>query len=139
MISMTYASSATHPFSEEELKALLKKARANNSRLGITGLLLYKDGNFMQTVEGPEDSVRELYRKITADPRHGRILKLLEYEITERSFPDWEMGFHSLNEQDAKEIPGYSDFLHTPLDSPAFQASPTKAQKLLLMFRQSMR
>ncbi len=139
MTSITYASSATQPFSDEDLKALLIKARDNNSKLGITGLLLYKDGNFMQTVEGPEDAVRELYKKINADPRHTHILKLLEYEITERSFPTWEMGFRNLNDVGAKEIPGYSEFLNTGLTSPFFQKNPTKAQKLLLMFRQTMR
>jgi lipopolysaccharide biosynthesis regulator YciM len=139
MISITYASSATQRFSEEDLKALLIKARDNNTKLGITGLLLYKDGNFMQTVEGPEEAVHELYKKINADPRHGHILKLLEYEITERSFSTWEMGFRNLSGPDVKEIPGYSEFLQTPLTSPFFQTNPTKAQKLLLMFREIVR
>lgn len=139
VISITYASSATEPFSDEALKALLIKARDNNSKLGITGLLLYKDGNFMQSVEGPESAVYELYKKIIADPRHNKILKLLEYEITERSFSTWEMGFRNLSDPDVKEIPGYSEFLQTPLTSPFFQTNPTKAQKLLLMFREIVR
>ena len=33
-------------------------------------MLLYKDGNLMQVLEGEESAVRALYAKITADDRH---------------------------------------------------------------------
>jgi hypothetical protein len=48
MFSLTYVSSAVHPFSPRELRDLLEECNDNNRARGITGLLLCKDGNFMQ-------------------------------------------------------------------------------------------
>lgn len=50
MFSLTYVSSVVEPFSERELGELLPKSRENSRRLDITGMLLYKDGNFMQVL-----------------------------------------------------------------------------------------
>jgi hypothetical protein len=57
-------------FSNEDLVALLQRSRCNNERLGITGLLLYKDGNIIQVLERPDETVRDLFRTISADPLH---------------------------------------------------------------------
>ena len=38
--------------------------------MGITGLLLFIDGGFLQMLEGEERAVRELYTRIAADRRH---------------------------------------------------------------------
>ncbi|MEB0262865.1 MULTISPECIES: BLUF domain-containing protein [unclassified Mucilaginibacter] len=46
------------PFTTKQLKDLLKESRDNNIRVGITGLLLYNDGAFMQVLEGYEDPVK---------------------------------------------------------------------------------
>jgi len=138
MLSLTYVSSATRLFSEQELIQLLKESRARNTHWDISGMLLYKDGNFMQVFEGPDEAVRQLYDNITKDPRHRDVILLREEAIDERQFPDWSMGFRNLADADLRDVPGYSDFLNEPLDSPSFQASPTRAQKLLLMFRRQM-
>ncbi len=58
MFFLVYVSSATRPFSGEDLRALLETCRKDNAELGVTGMLLYKDGNFMQVLEGDEDAVR---------------------------------------------------------------------------------
>jgi len=138
MIALTYVSSATELFSEDALTKLLTKCRENNSKLGVTGLLLYKDGNIMQTLEGPGDVTRQLYAKISNDSRHHGVITLLDEDIAERSFPEWTMAFKNLSKLDAKSLPGYSEFMHTPLSASAFQDNPTKAQKLLLRFRRSL-
>jgi hypothetical protein len=52
MFSIVYVSSALKPFSKTDLLTLLEKSRENNTSLGISGMLLYKDGNFMQVLEG---------------------------------------------------------------------------------------
>ncbi len=58
MFFLVYVSSAVRPFSRVDLDDLLATSRANNARVGITGMLLYKDGNFMQVLEGDEEAVR---------------------------------------------------------------------------------
>jgi len=70
MFSLIYVSSAVTEFSKSELVDLLESCHANNANLGVTGMLLYKDGNFMQALEGNEDVVRGLHAKIALDPRH---------------------------------------------------------------------
>lgn len=54
--------------------------RTNNERAGITGMLLYKDGNFMQLLEGEKEAVLRLHKNIIVDPRHKGFLTLLQGE-----------------------------------------------------------
>jgi hypothetical protein len=135
LTSIIYHSSAVKRFSEEELMELLQQSRVNNLRLGVTGLLLYKDLDFMQVIEGEENKVRNLSYKIEKDPRHRAYTELRWEIIRERRFPEWSMGFKSLKEIDAGQIPGYSAFLDEPLSSHRFQTDPSRAEKLLLLFR----
>jgi len=135
---LVYVSSTITPFSTSELVALLKKAHANNTALGVTGMLLYKDGNVMQVLEGEHDVVRDLYARISHDPRHRGLLTLLQGPLAQRQFPDWSMGFRDLSAADATSIPGYSEFLNTPLTAVEFSSDPTRCQKLLTTFKKSM-
>ena len=139
MFYLVYVSSATLPFSAAELFDLLARCRENNAVLGVTGMLLYKDGNFMQVLEGEEATVRALYAKIAGDPRHRNTLLLLQGQGEERQFPEWTMGFRDLRSAEASSTPGYSEFLNTPLTGEEFAADPGRAQKLLLTFKKSMR
>lgn len=139
MFFVIYVSSATHPFSHAELLDILTKSRLNNAKLNITGMLLYKDGNIIQVLEGEETVVRTLYAKIARDPRHQAIIKLLQGTVEARQFPEWSMGFNDLNHVDLASIPGYSEFLNTPLTSAEFSSDPTRCQKLLLLFKRNMR
>jgi len=52
MFFLVYVSSTTRPFSGEDLRVLLETCRKNIAELGVTGMLLYKDGNFMQPSKG---------------------------------------------------------------------------------------
>jgi hypothetical protein len=135
MLSVVYVSTATAPFSDEHLVALLEKSRTNNTRLELTGLLLYKDGQFMQALEGPDDAVQALYAVIERDPRHRNVRALVREQIAERQFPDWSMGFRTLTDEALQAIPGYSDFLDAPKGASAFWGDRTRAQWLLRWFR----
>lgn len=139
MFFSVYISSAVRPFSPTELVDLLAKCHENNAQLGVTGMLLYKDGNFMQVLEGAEEVVRTLYARIGHDPRHRGLLTLLQGPLSERQFPDWSMGFQDLNAADVLSIPGYSEFLNTPLTREEFSSDPTRGQKLLMTFKRNMR
>jgi hypothetical protein len=134
---LIYVSSATRLFSEAELENLLTKSRQSNNSVGITGLLLYKDGNFMQCLEGPKDAVETLMDKIRGDPRHRGIIVLLA-EYAQPEFSEWSMGFKKLNPSTAIEVPGYSEFLSLPLTSEQFRLHPSSSVKMLLSFK-SMR
>ena len=51
LVSLSYVSSAVRKLDDHELLEVLRVARKNNERLGVTGMLLYHDGNFMQILE----------------------------------------------------------------------------------------
>jgi len=135
MLSVVYVSTAVVPFSDEALLALLEKSRAKNTRLDLSGLLLYKDGHFMQALEGPDDAVRALYDVIGRDPRHQNVRALTVEPIAERQFPDWAMGFHTVTDEALRAIPGYSTFMDSPLETTAFWSDTSRAQWLLRWFR----
>lgn len=137
MISLVYVSIATKPFTAAELLDLLDHARRNNLNSAITGMLLYKEGNFMQVLEGDEKAVKAVSAKIARDPRHHKMITLLEVQIPEREFPDWSMGFNDLDAPLSDEIPGYSEFMNTPLTADAFSENPTRAQRLLRVFKRT--
>ena len=138
MLALVYVSSAKQLFSEDDLTALLRQSRDNNTRLGLTGMLLYKDGNFMQALEGLDEAVTSLFDTIQGDPRHHGVLQLMRRPIAERGFPSWSMGFRNLSGVNLGQMPGYSTFLDEPLNSAGFQSDPARAQKLLRMFRERM-
>jgi hypothetical protein len=110
MQQIIYSSAALAPFSEAELGLLLSLARTNNERVGLTGMLLYHDGSFLQVLEGEPAPLDALFEHIGLDKRHHRVLPLLKREVEERHFADWRMGFASLKNL-PQNLPGYSDYL----------------------------
>lgn len=91
---LVYGSTATVEFDEPTLLELLQGARKNNDSLGVTGMLLYAEGAFLQVLEGEREAVEALFGKIEGDARHTGTRVLLKAEVEERAFEDWSMGFH---------------------------------------------
>ena len=139
MCVVVYVSSATSLFSDEELRALLETSRKNNQAGDITGLLLHKDGNFMQMLEGPEEAGLACLSRIEVDPRHGGILRLLAKEEPFRQFAGWTMGFKRLDGSAHGIIPGRSDFLDVPFNDEHYRQNPSQALSLLLDFKKLAR
>jgi hypothetical protein len=92
-MQVAYASKACHSFSEQDLEELLATARIKNKALGLSGLLLYQDGAFMQFLEGQRHAVDDLLRTIRADERHDGMKLIWHRAIGVRDFEDWQMGF----------------------------------------------
>ncbi len=110
MISLTYISSARRPMDSGELAELLVRWRANNAAADVTGLLLYANDAFIQTLEGDADPVHDVMRRIAADPRHFDVDVTLDEEIETRSFPDWSMGFRHFGPGEIC-VDGFTHFL----------------------------
>ena len=111
LLSIVYVSTATKPFSTAELSTLLSRSRERNEATGITGMLFYKSGCFLQAFEGEESSVRDLLLRIQNDPRHRNIVLLQNSTIGEREFSSWSMGFKHLDEADVESQPGFNEML----------------------------
>jgi hypothetical protein len=135
--SFVYVSSAVKLMSQSELLDLLEQARENNARNQITGMLLYKDGAFMQAFEGEEEMAMRLYGKILVDPRHQSIITLLSGPLESRQFTGWSMAFNNIDLLSDDERFGFSPFLKEPFTKAYFGANPNNALKLLLSFRKS--
>ncbi|HEX8424947.1 BLUF domain-containing protein [Hymenobacter sp.] len=135
MHHLIYSSSATHPLSDKDLQDLLANARLYNERQGVTGLLLYHEGQFMQLLEGEETTIRALYGVIAQDPRHTSVLKLADKYIEARSFPEWAMAFRPLDADAFAQLEGY----RTPASLKLAPQGLSAADALLLnLMRQYM-
>ena len=115
MIQLIYISVATGPMSQQDLLELLESCRSGNAARGITGMLLYRDGAFLQVLEGEAADVDEVYRHILADPRNTGHHLIVREEINERRFPDWTMGFQNLEDSPSPDLEGYTDLLSRDL------------------------
>lgn len=133
MLQVVYASAALAPLSELQLTQLLMSARANNTRQGVTGLLLYVEGSFLQVLEGEDRVVEALLERIARDPRHDRVSILLRRPIEQRQYAEWAMGFVSPKYLTAS-LPGYSDYLCARSAVDGNKASA--AEQLLASFRE---
>jgi len=128
--SLVYMSSATEPFDDDALDAVLEQARARNTADGLTGLLVHRGGRFMQLLEGPHDAVVATYARIVGDERHDDVRLLVEESIHTRRFPDWSMAYD--READGNGLPeGFSTFLEDGDRS----ADGSRPRELLRWFR----
>ncbi len=88
---LTYRSIATSGPSNTELGALVGKARTRNRRLGLTGMLWFEAGCFLQTLEGRPDQLDLVWNSIKRDPRHRDIEVLSEHVSGSRLFSAWDL------------------------------------------------
>jgi hypothetical protein len=92
IVRLLYASRAAAPVAPDGLAAILRQAKANNPRHGITGVLCCSDDMYLQVLEGGRSAVNRLYNRIVADPRHTDVELLSYQQIGERHFAGWSMG-----------------------------------------------
>lgn len=107
MISyIIYISEAQTEFHTSDLIKILQNSKANNSKCDISGILLYierrhndwQGGRFIQLLEGPLESVNKIYGKIEHDNRHKNLVALQRGNAEARLFPNWSMGFETIDE-----------------------------------------
>jgi len=91
LVRLLYASRAVNPDSQA-IEEILATSREGNPGSGITGILCYGGGIFLQAIEGGRNAVNELYGHIQRDKRHKDVILLHYEEIEERRFGSWTMG-----------------------------------------------
>lgn len=101
MRALVYRSQQKHRFSQRELNELVAHAAAKNQRLGVTGYLCYRQGLFLQYLEGPAEALEDLMHVISQDPRHEVEMTVwIDEALDDRRFPDWSMRNLTLEGQD---------------------------------------
>ena len=91
LVRLLYASRAVDA-GPETIDAILSKSRQFNPSGGITGVLCYGGGIFLQAIEGGRAAISELYAHIQKDSRHKDVVLLQYEEISERRYSSWTMG-----------------------------------------------
>ncbi len=91
LVRLLYASRTVDP-RPETIESILTHSRQFNPSTGITGILWYGGGIFLQAIEGGRTAVSDLYGHIQKDPRHKDVVLLHYEEIAERRFGGWTMG-----------------------------------------------
>jgi hypothetical protein len=91
LVRLLYASRCVDA-SDEAIEAILAQSREHNPIAGITGILCYGGGIFLQAIEGGRTQVSDLFGHIQRDPRHRDVTLLHYEEIFERRFGGWSMG-----------------------------------------------
>ncbi|MDN3918743.1 BLUF domain-containing protein [Roseateles violae] len=109
LVRLLYASRAASPMGEHELAAILKQSREHNHAEGVTGLLCYTEGIFIQVLEGGRGPVNARYKAIIDDPRHRDVILLSYAEIAERDFAGWAMGQVNLSRLNPALVLKYSE------------------------------
>ncbi len=83
---------------------IITTSKANNPKRGVTGILLYHQGKFVQVIEGEEKDLRSLMRIIEKDERHTNLEYLVDETINERGFDQWNMDFFNLSDKDSLNV-----------------------------------
>jgi hypothetical protein len=119
------------------LKDILAASVRNNEASGLTGMLLYAGGSFMQVLEGDEEAVDATLARISGDPRHHGVFEIDRSPIDERAFANWRMGFRRLDAADVVTHPGYAPLFQPGFEPAVLGAKPGIALELLQEFARS--
>lgn len=110
--TICYISDSSRDVSADLLTELYSKAKSNNSKNNITGVLVYKNHNFLQVLEGSQDIVDQTFDRIKNDSRHSNIFKVINTNIEGRIFEDYNFGFTVIDDKtEFKNLYEYLDWL----------------------------
>lgn len=123
MIRTVYLSTAVGVLRADELDRIWLRARAANASAGITGLMLFHQGVFLQVLEGPAAGVASLMERIRRDRRHAGIVVLESGEVSERAFADSPMVYVSGRNLSAGEKQALAD-LHRAVSARPHMVGP---------------
>jgi hypothetical protein len=109
LVRLLYVSRAMQALTPGLLDGILDQSRTKNPKVGITGLLCFRDDIFVQVIEGGRDAVNDLYNAIVRDPRHKDVRLLSFEDIAERRFSNWVMGKVNIDTINPGLLLKYSD------------------------------
>jgi hypothetical protein len=120
---VVYLSTAVGVLRADELDRIYLRAKAANARAGITGLLLFYEGMFLQVLEGPAAGVASLMERIRKDRRHSNLIIPEAGPITTRAF-DSSMQFIAARNLSPGEKQAFSDLRQAVQFRPSMVGPP---------------
>ncbi len=91
MKSLLYRSVARADLGSDDIFEIVRHSSENNGARGLSGFLIYQQGQFLQLLEGEASQIDDLLAKVRCDPRHHSFEVLCEGSIERKSFPNWRM------------------------------------------------
>lgn len=131
---VVYMSTAVGVLRAEELDRIYLRANSANAGAGVTGLLLFYEGVFLQALEGPQAGVASLMERIRRDRRHSGLTILESGSVTERSFAGSPMHFVAARNLSAGEKKAFSDLRHAVTHRPGLAAAEQGLADFLAAF-----
>lgn len=107
--TLVYTSRAVVDVNAKMVSALADQAALSNAEIGLTGMLIYGGGRFLQVLEGPRHKLTTLYGKIMRDPRHVDCTTLLEEADAQRRFPSFHMGHLTLGAPSKSDLESWDE------------------------------
>nr|WP_314421744.1 diguanylate phosphodiesterase [uncultured Erwinia sp.] len=104
LTTLIYRSHICEPFPTEALKEMVAAANAKNGQAAVTGILLFNGIHFFQLLEGPQESVFEIYNHICADKRHYNVVELLCDFAPNRRFGKAGMELFDLRDYEKEDV-----------------------------------
>lgn len=92
-LSYTSIAVAAHEEALRQVREICARSGDRNARAGISSIVTVHRGRFAQVLEGPEDAVRALLRRITGDPRHHSLTVLADGPLVARRYAGSSMKF----------------------------------------------
>lgn len=122
---------ASRHYSPTEIKKIVSDLSVRNLQKGLTGVLIYFEGEFYQILEGEKETLIGLMDVITNDPRHGNAHIIWEGEIKERGYKNWglspslmnDMGLDTIYAEKAANISTSQRLLETLAKTSGFNYS----------------
>ena len=108
LVRLLYCSRAVDT-SPEAIESILTQSRQHNAHAGVTSILCYGGGIFLQCIEGGRMQVSELFGSIQHDARHKDVALLHYEEISERRFSGWSMGQVNVSKLNQSILLKYSE------------------------------
>jgi hypothetical protein len=93
LIHLIYTSVGARDLGTRERGELVDRARANNAKLDITGMLVHVEHCFFQVLEGETEAIDETFLRIAGDPRHARVIEIVREPIARRDFEALALGY----------------------------------------------
>src|ERR1700728_778113 len=104
LIHVIYLGAASPDLSEHDTVKYLNEARKANRQNDVSGMMLYVGGCLLLLLEGEAAKVDAASRAVSSDEREMRMI--LREPISEREFPEWIMGFETVEPLEAARLLG---------------------------------
>jgi hypothetical protein len=128
LFRLSYFSMVMDGPSAADLEEIIAISVRNNEAVGITGMLVFRDGFFAQLLEGPRAEVCATYNRVARDARHCEVTVVEAGPVDRRLFPTCWMALAGPAALDDRQLLQYGH-------SACFEPATLSASAFSVFFR----